>query len=218
MPIIMMNTKTYFKHFIHDVELKDILDASYILASNHIKYGSKYKDQCQTLFYPPSEEIIKIHDDASLDLDCNSDFIKGYKKYLKENIKYIATMVRYATLNVNDVTIILCSVAEEHAFNHLRILQSFVYEEFGYLIPMYKKGMGLYKDKFDQKLADKCQEIIKKEEKKRKKKLLETERGRIEYYSHLDKKKLKKLLKKEGYSVAEKSHKELIEDAVDYLD
>ena len=50
MPIIAMTSKTYFKHFIHDVDLKYVLDADYILASNRIKYGSKYKDQCINLF------------------------------------------------------------------------------------------------------------------------------------------------------------------------
>ena len=217
MPIIAMTSKTYFKHFIHDVDLKYVLDADYILASNRIKYGSKYKDQCINLFYPPSEAIMKISDEDEINMKYNSPYIESYREYLEENKKQIALIVKSAILNRDQITIIMCTDKEKHALNHLRILQQYIFDEFDYLMMMYKKGMGVYREKYSQKTLDLCNKAIEKSDKKRKKELMQTRSGRAKYYSEMPKKKLKKKLKKIGIYWKGDSKEDMINDAITYL-
>ena len=217
MPIVYMNSKEFLKYFIKNESDKTILDASYLLASNRIRYWREYKDQCQVMFVPSDRTIMEIHDEHDIYSGRNSDYINRYFDQLDRLKLSIALTIKTTEKEKLNV-IILTTPREEKGYNHLKLIQEWVYDNFnGYKIYHYSKNDRLsnYPDNLD--IIDFCNSIIKKERKKKKKKLLSNTKGQREYFSSLGKKKLKKLLKKEGIYLHGMDEAEMIDVAMTFL-
>lgn len=215
--IVCMDSKMFLEHFVLEQSPKTILDATYIVASNKIRYGKKYSDQIETLFLPNERTIMAMNDEDSIKASSNSEYVKRYYKELEDDIRDIALIIKIS-LMTNSLAIILTTSREAKAYGHIELFRKFVKDRFNYDIPMYKPGMNLsvrYPGKFD--MIDKCEAIIRKDKKKEKKLLMKSEKGQREYYSRMGKSELKKLLKKEGLYRSGMDEKEMIDIILTYL-
>lgn len=217
MPIICMDSKTFLNSFIENESDKTILDASYLLASNRIRYGSRYKKQCQVLFVPSDITIMKLNDENDVDPRSNSEYVMHYYKQLQSMKLLIALMIK-TTLEEDLLTIILTTKLEAKTYNHLNLLRKWVRDEFDYTIEEYRNHLPLpLSSKEENDIIQLCNSIIKKEKKKKKTKLMKTTKGQREYFSSLGKKNLKKLLKKEGVYLPGMDESEMIDVAMTFL-
>ena len=217
MPIICMDSKTFLNRFIENESDKTILDASYLLASNRIRYGSRYKKQCQELFVPSDITIMKLNDENDVDPRSNSEYVMHYYKQLQSMKLLIALMIK-TTLEEDLLTIILTTKLEAKTYNHLNLLRKWVRDEFDYTIEEYRNRLPLpLGSKEENDIIQLCNSIIKKEKKKKKTKLMKTTKGQREYFSSLGKKNLKKLLKKEGVYLPGMDESEMIDVAMTFL-
>ena len=217
MPLICMNSKEFFKYFIKNESDKTILDASYLLASNRIRYGRKYKNQCQVLFVPEDRVVMKLHDEDDILSKSNSDYVNAYYNQLNKTKLLMALTIR--TVEEEGIlAIILTTNREERGYNHLKLIQKWVEDNFnGYKIIRYKKNTRVSDCPNNPEIIQTCNSIIKNEKKKKKKKMLSSERGQREYFSTMGKKKLKKLLIKEGIYLSGMDEAEMIDVAMTFL-
>ena len=119
MPIVCMNSKEFLKYFIKNESDKTILDASYLLASNRIRYGREYKDQCQVMFVPSDRTIMEIHDEHDIYSGRNSDYINRYFDQLDRLKLSIALTIKTTEKEKLNV-IILTTPREEKGYHHLK--------------------------------------------------------------------------------------------------
>ena len=217
MPLSCMNSKEFLKYFIKNESDKTILDASYLLASNRISYGRDYKDQCQTLFVPDNRVIMSMHDEYDICSKSNSEYVNRYFHQLDKSKLLMALTIKTVE-EEGIVAIILTTSKEEKGYNHLKLIQEWVYDNFdGYRIIRYKKDTRVSKCPKNPEIIDFCNSVIKKERKEKKKKLMSSPKGQREYFSTLGKKKLKKLLKKEGIYLPGMDEAEMIDVAMTFL-
>ena len=218
MSIVYMDTKTFMKKFIKEQKDETILEASYIIASNRIKFGTKYKDQIMKLFYVPDDCLMKLNDEKETKSKSNSEYVKAYFKMLNRNNISIASMIKI-TLENNLTTIILTTPLEDKTFNHMELLKEYIEKNFKYKIVRYKSGMSLdIKQKESNKTILKtCADVISKTKKRKKEKQMKTHRGQKQYFSELGKKRLQRLLKKNGLYLDGMSESEMIDIAMTFL-
>ena len=213
-----MDSKTFIKHFIEEQNENIILEASYIIASNNIKFGTRYKDQMMKLFYLTDACYMKIHDEKDKYSKSNSEYVQEYFSVLNQHDLVISTMIKLS-IEKGLTTIIITTPKEDKIFGHLELLKEYIEENFQYKIIRYKPGMKINnKQTHDKKSSLKiCDDRIKKEKKKKKKKQMKTKRGQQQYFSTLGKKKLKRLLQKEGLYLAGMPESEMIDIAMIFL-
>lgn len=218
MPIIYMDSKTFINHFIKDQKDDTILEASYIIASNRIKFGAKYKNQIMKLYYVNDDCLIKLNDEKETKSKSNSEYVKSYFKMLSHHNTMIATMIQI-TLKKNLTTIIITTPLEDKTFKHLELLREYIKKNFKYEIVRYKPGMKLnFKQKEDKEtILNICDSEIRDAKKRKKRKQMKTRRGQQQYFSELGKKKLKRLLKKNGLYLDGMTEPEMIDVAMTFL-
>lgn len=210
--IVCIDSDTFLNHFILEQSPKTILGATYIVASNNIRFGTKYSNQIKALFLPTEYAIIAMNDEKSIKASSNSEYVKRYFSELEEDIRSIAIIIKMS-LMLDALVIILATSREVKAYNHIKLFRIFVKEKFGYDIPMYKPGMNLNKLSIPKKndMVELCEDIIKKDKKKEKKILMKSENGKKEYLSRFSKKELKKILKKNGLYRSAMDESEMID-------
>lgn len=217
MPIITMTSKTFLKKFVRNEKDDVILDASYLLASERIRYGQACKDQCQKMFWPNAYTLMKMNAESTK-LKHNAEYVDRYMKELDE-IRGELAMILRMTLKKNLLTVIMTTSMEEANLHLLKMIRQYYKKEFDYDVTDYDKTKSIPKGKsedYDHLIAD-CKSVINKDRTNKIKKMMKTERGRREYYSSLSKKKLKKLLKKESLYLDGMGTPEMIEMAMTFL-
>ena len=122
MSILYMDSKTFFKDFIKDQKDNTILEASYIIASERIRFGVKYKDQIMKLFYPSSSCLVVLNDEKDIKSKSNSEYVHKYKRQLSSLNIQIAIMIK-GCIEEDMNVIILTSPKEERFLNHLELLK-----------------------------------------------------------------------------------------------
>lgn len=218
MSIIYMDSKTFLKHFIKEQKDDTILGASYIIASDRIKFGAKYKDRIMKFFYVPDECLIKLNDEKEIKSKSNSEYVKTYFDMLKRNDIQIATLVKI-TVQKGLTTIILTTSLEDRTFGHLELLREYIESEYGYKIMRYRPGMKINdeKEKHEKNIVKRCDKNISKRKKQRKRKQMKTYKGQQQYFSGIGKKKLKRMLRKNGLYLDGMSESEMIDVAIIFL-
>lgn len=215
MPIIMMTSKRFIEDFIRREPPDVILDASFIIASERIKYGVKSKNQCMKALYPIADVIIKISDEKKINYKHNSEFIDAYYKQLDTEILTLATMVKFSMMKKN-LVIILTTTKENRVFNHLKLIQRYVAGTFGYYIQEYNPKEAIIEQNIDTDILNKCNKVIKDVKKKNLKQSLKSVHGSRQVFSSMKKKKLKSLLKKANLYSSDMTKEEMIETCVQY--
>lgn len=217
MPIITMTSKTFLKKFVRNEKDDVILDASYLLASERIRYGQACKDQCQKMFWPNAYTLMKMNAESSK-LKYNAEYVDRYMEELDE-IRAELAMILRMTLKKNLLTVIMTTSMEEDNLHLLKMIRQYYKKEFDYVVTDYDKTGSIPKEKskdYAYLIAD-CKSVMNKEYTNKIKKMMKTERGRREYYSSLSKKKLKRLLKKESLYLDGMSISEMVEMAMTFL-
>lgn len=220
--ILTMTSKVFLNHFIaHELD-KTILEASYIIASNKIRVGARGKKQAHVMLYPSSQTIMTINDEKDVNTKSNSEYIERYLDELDELSLQMAISVMMS-IKEDSLVIILTTDRENDVFHHLKMIREWTYDNLGFKIGSYKKDSSLsdFKDLnkgFESDIISLCKDVIRSEEKRKKKKEMKTENGRRQYFSRLGKKKLKKLLKKEGVYLPGMDEAEMIDTALVFLD
>ncbi len=217
MPIVTMTSKSFLKKFVCNEKDDVILDASYLLASERIRYGQACKDQCQKMFWPSAYTIMSMSGRSSK-LKYNAEYVDRYMKELDEIRGEMATILKM-TLKKDLLTVIMSTPMEEDNLHLLKMIRQYYKREFDYDVIDYDKEKSIPKEKPEtySNIIKDCKSVISKERTNKIKKMMKTERGRREYYSSLSKKKLKRLLKKESLYLDGMGLPEMIEMAMTFL-
>lgn len=216
--IICMNSEIFLNHFIHEQKPNVILEATYIVASNKIRYGKRYSGQIETMLMPNEVTIMAMNDEHSIKSESNSEYVKKYFSEMDEDIRNISIIIKMSLMK-NILVVVLTTKREEKAYGHIELFREYIRNKFDINIPMYKPNMNLddisVKNKYE--IIELCDKLISKDRKKEKKMLMKSEKGQREYFSCLDKKELKKLLKKESLYRPGMDEAEMIEICMTFL-
>lgn len=160
-----MDGKTFLKKYIATTDPKKILKTQFVIVSSFIrKTPGTFEKQiinANNILYPSQRLIIDYSDYSN-----NDEYIKEYRKSLKEHKAFFATFIKYdlEEKHTGDI-VFLCSYTERKYY-YLNIISEYVYDVFGYRIFNYNKIKG-NKCKDIEYTLNKCNKILKKKSKKK---------------------------------------------------
>ena len=208
--IIMMDSKTFFDHYLVDEDKEVIENANYVIASARIKSHGQRDNIItahQSLF--PHSEVFNC--------EAESDMKVAYFKQLEEYAAAFLAAIIKTVVTKNVLVIIINTKKENRTISYLEWLQEYIYQKFRYptyFYDAYCEGAKIEKYK-PEKVVKMCDKILEKESKKQEKQMAKTQEGKeklLDKAREMKKSDLKKLLKKRDIYVDDSySKKELID-------
>lgn len=201
--MLIMDGKSFIKHYIKENPNK-VLKTQYVIVSSTIRKTGRYEKQVingNNILYPSTDLIIDT-DDYKNDIT----YKKRYFSQLEKSIGFIATLIKYSI--EEDYTIVFLCGNKEKKYKYLDLMRDFIFDRFHYEVYKYKDKIPKDKNAYKEEVSKQCNKILKQQKKENEKKLMTTERGRQTLTKNMDKKALKKMLKKanlyvDGMSMSE---------------
>lgn len=211
MSMFIVDGKTFIKKFIKENPEK-VLSTQFVIVSSTIRKLGKARWDKQvinsnTLLYPP-QNLIMEYDDYKHD----EEYKREYFNYLDRAKPLLATLIKYVI--ESDYTVVFLCGKKEMKYNYLNLIRKYIKSEFGFHVYNYekvKKGKEKPSQINESHTLKLCNKILKQAKNDKKHNMLQTERGRKEYFSKMSKKELKKELKKMGLYDPSMDKEELID-------
>lgn len=210
MAIYYMNSKTFFKIFLHE-DPEKILNCQYVIISECIKRGDQYKKQVivATKFLFPTDDAL-----ASFGMsESHYEFKERYRYQLETYGKTTLSVMVKSVLEENYTIILLCT-KKDSRFKFMELIAEWVEENLGYPIydyKAYKEGKQKMKEYNPSLVLKACNRMIKEASKERWKKKSKTAQGRRDLLNRMSKKEKKKMLKKMNLYSSSMTKKEIDE-------
>lgn len=196
------NSKVYQNIFLRYENYQDILKCQYVLVSTRISSSGEHENivQAKNMLYPNPEVCSTLSDEK---------FKDRYFEQLETNKAFFATLIKGSIEEKYNI-VFMNTFKEEKSMKFLEYLSEFIFIHFGYPCYNYKyysTGM-ISLIKYDKKEVLKLCNSYLKEAKDNYNK---DENNRMKEFKKMSKKKLRKLLKKDGLYMEGMTKEEMLE-------
>ena len=193
-----MDGKKFIKGYCKQVGYSRLKKTQYVIVSSSIRTKGdpkwdRHYIQAYNILYPP-QHILMRYDDYK-----DEEYKDEYFEHLSESLPFFAKIIEWSLRNPKKDVIFLCGV-KERKYRYLKLLKEFIELNFRVDVLEYFDGISICEYGIDDYpyAAEKCKKILKKAKKAQLQTKLESENGRRDHYSKLNKEQLIKKLKKIG--------------------